>query len=271
MLPRSPSNAPSRRGHFAFGLALALLAAASAAPAQPAAPASSASNAPLASSAGPPATPMLGFRGVAVLATDGATDAAWPLAQALYADPRLRPRSLDDGAARVLAGERLPEGAPPRLREIAELRAAIHGTDLPSRRLLEGLARDLGVSAVAVVSSSPSPSCAVFLGSRGQFDPVPLPADPPGSPGGPVAWKGALASLRALAPEPAAPAASGAPLIGPRARPGPEQPSGTTFLTSGWFWGALLAAAALGTTVFLVTRHGADPSTNVPLQGRVIR
>ncbi|HEY2366166.1 MAG TPA: hypothetical protein VGH87_07270, partial [Polyangiaceae bacterium] len=69
--------------------------------------------------------PQLKPRGLVVIATDGATDAAWPLARAVYGDEMLRPRDVDDAKARVLAGE---TGSAD-LAELAELRAGVKGDD----------------------------------------------------------------------------------------------------------------------------------------------
>ena len=74
-------------------------ASATAAPALPAAPPPPAAPAPL-------AAPI----GIAVVALGGATDAAWPLAQAIYGTPSLRPAMLDEPRARVLCGEPAPPG-----------------------------------------------------------------------------------------------------------------------------------------------------------------
>src|SRR4051794_7643183 len=92
--------------------------------------------------------------GFAVLAREGATDAAWSLAKALYARDALRPSFVDEAHARVLAGEAAPkesggEGSPvsverarilKKLADLAETRAAIHGDDAPSRQLLTSIA-----------------------------------------------------------------------------------------------------------------------------------
>ena len=110
--------------------------------------------------------------GVAVLAHDGATDSAWRLAARVYRGP-LRPTSLDEVHARALVGEPAAAGAPRDIQDLAETRAAIHGEDAPSRRLLASLAAQLGVEAVVVVQKDASTGAAtarVFLASNGAFD-----------------------------------------------------------------------------------------------------
>lgn len=246
---------------LAVACALASPAAAHAQDAQPFAPAPP-----------PPAlvAPAPAGRGVVVLAVDRATDAAWPLAQAVYGDSGLRPSSLDDATVRALAGEAPAPDAPLRIRELAETRAAIHGDDPASRRLLASLARELGVAAIAVVAKNETaPSCRVFLAKTGQMDIVTLSPD---AGEGPLAWKGALEALRSRVPP---------PLDGPRAEPIAARPSesattpeqakpGGSFLSSKWFWGAAVVAGVVG-VFFLASRPtGTDPTT-VQLHGHVAR
>src|SRR5450755_3994730 len=88
-------------------------------------------------------------RGFAVVALDGAHDAAVPLGRAVYSRPSLRPdASLDEGRAHVLLGE----PAPPALADLASTRAAIHGDDAPSRQLLANIAADFHLRGIIVVS-----------------------------------------------------------------------------------------------------------------------
>jgi hypothetical protein len=204
--------------------------------------------APPAPLAAPPATQAWG--GVAVIAVDGSIDAAWSLARALYADAALRPPRLDDATARVLAGEPAAEGAPLRLRDLAALRAAIHGDDAPSRRLLLSLRQELGVSLILLVDQTASgPRARLFAGAG--FDEDLLVDEAPPRP---TSWSRATMRVKARAPAP------------PPVREAPAGPRGSTILSSGWFWGALGLAAAAGLTVFALSRRSSGSSSAIPVQ-----
>src|SRR5438552_18631301 len=73
-------------------------------------------------------------RGVAVVGVGASRDDAFTVAGAVYAG-RLRPASLDEQRARVLAGDAPPASASKEIRELAELRAAVTGEDAASRKL----------------------------------------------------------------------------------------------------------------------------------------
>jgi hypothetical protein len=94
-------------------------------------------------------------QGIAVLAIGPARDEAFALARAIYGS-RLRPTSLDEVRARVLAGAPPPANASRELRELAELRAGVTGEDAAGRRLLSGLAQQVGAQALLVVKLEPS-------------------------------------------------------------------------------------------------------------------
>jgi len=96
-------------------------------------------------------------QGVAVVASGGARDEAFTLARAVYASS-LRPRSLDELRARILAGDPAPTSASRDVRELAELRAGVTGEDAASRKLLASIAQQLGVQALLVVSRGPAPA-----------------------------------------------------------------------------------------------------------------
>ncbi len=85
-----------------------------------------------------------------MLAIGPSRDEAFALARALYGS-RLRPHSLDEVRARVLAGGAPPATASRELRELAEVRAGITGEDAAGRRLLAGLAQQVGAEALLVV------------------------------------------------------------------------------------------------------------------------
>lgn len=208
--------------------------------------------------------------GMAVLAQSDATDAAWPLAQALYADPLLRP-ALDEATARVLAGERPSPGAAPRLVDLAATREAVRGDDAPSRRLLASLARDLGVAAIVVVTASKDgPTARVFLASSGQLDAAVLLPDTPPADAAERArtWTGAVGLLRQRLP-----ARSEERPASPRRDPADPPRDQGTVLSSPWLWGAVIAAGIVGGFVLVATRGGGGDaaSTSVDIHARVAR
>lgn len=213
--------------------------------------------------------PQQAGAGMAVLAQADTTDAAWPLAQALYGDPLLRP-ALDEAAARVLAGERPQAGAPARLVDLAATREAVRGDDAPSRRLLASLARDLGVAALVVVTASKDgPTARVFLASSGQFDAAVLLPDAPPAEAGERArtWAGAIGLLRQRLP-----ARSEDRAASPRRDPADPARDQGTVLSSPWLWGAVIAAGLVGGFVLVATRGSGDAaSTSVDVHARVAR
>lgn len=89
-------------------------------------------------------------QGIAVLALGGVRSDAFDLARAVYGS-HLRPANLDEVRARVLAGSPPPANASRDLRELAELRAGVTGEDAAGRRLLVGLAQQVGAEALIVV------------------------------------------------------------------------------------------------------------------------
>lgn len=115
---------------------------------------SAASPAPAAAAA--MATP----RGAVVVAVgEGSTEAARPLAHDVYREEALRP-AIDDATARALIGEPLAAQAPPKVVEIAEIRASLgrSGSDAAARRLLASIgqgARARIVVAVAIEGGRP--------------------------------------------------------------------------------------------------------------------
>lgn len=248
---------------------------------------------PSASSPAPPAPPaqtpannglpsVARGNGVAVLALDGATDAAWRLAARVYRGP-LRPPALDELHARALVGEPIAPGAAKDLQDLAETRAAIHGDDAPSRRLLGSLAAQLGVEAIIVVQKDgASPATArAYLASNEMFDAARYAED-----GG--SWESTAASLeRALkadprpasgdapATQPASGGASGAVPIAPAGGSGggeaPRAEGSKPFYKSVWFWGALGAAVFAGGAIFLATRDNGDGTGAMHLQVKVPR
>jgi hypothetical protein len=204
---------------------------------------------------------------MAVVALGGATDAAWPLAQAIYGTPSLRPAMLDEPRARVLCGEPAPPGAPPELRDLAESIAAVKGEDAPSRMLLGEIARRLNVRALLVVRVEAGRALArPFLAETGAFDAAVYAPDA----GPTISWSAAAASLARSfggvgAPAPVGPAA---PVLATHEEPAMATvpPKGKAFYESGWFWGALGAAAFAGGAIFFATRDNGESTIHLQME-----
>jgi hypothetical protein len=218
--------------------------------------------------------------GLAVLAVPGATDAAWPLARSVYAIAGLRP-AVDDAQARVLCGEPPAATASPDLRDLADTVAAVHGDDAPSRAVLIGIAQKLHLRGVVVVQvDGGRPAARVFIPDGGTFDAATYAPDAATDPAGGIAWTATARSLeRAYGAAPAGPAPAGAPLVVPgptlatramratREAPKAERPGGPVpFYQSGWFWGAIGAAALLGGAAFLATRDSSPKAIHLEVQ-----
>jgi len=237
-------------------LTAGLLVAASGAGTVSAQPTSGASPAPDSVPAAAPA-------GLAVVALPGATDAAWPLAQAVYADPGIRATAIDEAHARVLCGEAIAPSAPVDLRDLAESVAALHGDDVPSRAILAEIAHRFTLRGLVVVRVDEGhPAARVFIASTGAFDPATYgPDDAPS-----LSWSTStrlLARTFASTPAPVA-----APVLATHAEPifqnSPPRPR--HFYESGWFWGALAAAAFGGGAIYLATRDNSSQAIHLEVQ-----
>jgi hypothetical protein len=273
MITIRPMRSPRR---FVMVLGLAFAAIPAAALAQP-------TDAPPAGSAQTP--PRAPARGLAVLALDGATDAAWALASKVYGDPDLRPLALDDVHARVLAGEAPATGAPQDVKDLAQIRAAVHGDDAPSRQLLASLASQLGARGVIVVKVAPNGavSARVFVADTRSFDAARYAPDD----ASPTTWNGAAASLsRAFGAHAAATTVAPPIAMAPTAEPTPAPPPtmvpgppgilsdsppvaahvSASFYQSGWFWGAVGAAVFAGGALFFATRDSSSPMIHLDVQ-----
>lgn len=214
--------------------------------------------------------------GLAVVAFAGATDAAWPLARSVYATASLRPPSLDEAHAHVLCGEAAPAGAPADVRDLAETVAALRGDDAPSRALLGDIARRLSVQAVVVVRASGEraerATARVFLPEAGIFDAATYAPDDAST----LTWSAATRSLArafgrgssAAEFPPVQAGGSQAPRLATHGEPKVSAPATHRheFYESGWFWGALGAAALAGGTVFLATRDSSAPAIHLQLE-----
>jgi hypothetical protein len=215
--------------------------------------------------------------GVGVVAVAGATDAAWPLAQAVYGTPALRPAGIDEAHARVLCGEPPASGAPADLKDLADSVAAVRGEDAPSRMILGEIAHRFAVRALVVVHlDAGRPAARVFLPDSGAFDAATYAPD--ATPAN--AWTATTQSLARTFGPPAAPAPAAAPPAA--ATPPPSSapplalhaepvvdntpPKGKAFYESGWFWGALGAAAFAGAAVFLATRDNGPTTIHLEAQ-----
>lgn len=256
-----------RRIALAVGLVLGSLASCPGAQAAEAGPPPAASSTLAPLPAPPP--PAVAATGLAVIALAGAADAAWPLAQSVYATPSLRPAALEEARARVLCGEPPVAGSPSELRDLAETVAAIHGDDAPSRAILGELAHRLSVRGIVVVRvDGGRPSARVFLADSGTFDAATYASDDAVAP----AWAAATRSLaRTFGNEPAtvAPSPAHAPPLATHEEPLVDNapPKKRAFYESGWFWGAIGAAAFAGGAVFFATRD--NGASTIHLQAQV--
>jgi hypothetical protein len=120
-------------------------------------------------------------RGIVVLAAPGAEAPAWALAKEAYADDALRPPTLDEARARILAGQPPAADASRALRDLADQRAGVRGEDGASRALLATIAGQLGVRAVVVVTrgADGAVSARVFVTESGTFDAARYAPEPP--------------------------------------------------------------------------------------------
>jgi len=244
-----------RRVALAFGVLLVLATASSRARAADPPPAP------------PVVAPAAAPTGIAVLASPGATEAAWPLATAVYASPTLRPPTLDEARARVLCGEPPPPGAPPAVRDLAETVAAVRGDDAPSRALLVDIARRVGVRALLVVHvDTGRPTARLFLPDAGAYDAAVYGPDE----GSGRSWAGATQSLARGFGAPAGPLPP--PLAAPPLATHDDiivtttPPKPKAFYEKGWFWGAVGAAAFAGGAIFFATRDNGPTSIHLTVQ-----
>jgi hypothetical protein len=206
-----------------------------------------------------------------VVAEPGTTDAAWGLAQSVYAVDAIRPVGIDEPHARVLCGEPPPATEAPDLRDLVQLVAAVHGDTAPSRSVLGDLARRFNVRALLVVragsASEPGPTARVFLPEAGLFDAATYSPDDSPTPG----WSAAVRSLvRAYGMQVPSvdPGALRAPAFATAEVPKAETvpPKKVSFYQSGWFWGAIAAAAFTGGAAYFAVRDNGPATIHLEMQ-----
>jgi len=212
----------------------------------------------------PAAAPISTPAGVGVIALAGASDAAWPLARALYAEPSVRASGIDEAHARVLCGEPPTPGAPQELRDLAATIGAVRGDDAPSRAILAEIARRFSVRGLVLVGvDGMHPSARVFQAAAGTFDPATYEPDA----GASLSWSAAARLIVQSFGSAATPLA--APAFATHEEPiiqnSPPRPR--HFYESGWFWGALAAAAFGGGAIYLATRD--NGSQTIHLQAEI--
>jgi len=260
----------------AAGALLTVILATAGSPAradEPKPPAPPAAGTPAA--APPPATPVTSApqvqpHGAVVVAVgDAASPAARALAMDVYRDALLRP-PMDEATARVLAGEANTATAPPRLKELADLRGTIGRaeSDLVARRLLSSLGVELGVPLVVAVTLDGGRPVARALRVQGAaYERVELGATIETAPDGgkTFRWPGATATLRGFlgvaAAEPLRP-------VAPKAPEPPKPAAPRPFYKSPWFWGTAGVVAAAGITVLVLSRTTGGPG-DIHLTGKV--
>lgn len=242
--------------------------------------------------------PKSASQGVAVLGIGATRDDAFKLARTVYASA-LRPRTLDELRARVLAGDPAPPAASKEVRELAELRASITGDDAASRRLMASIAQEVGVEGILVVSRSSidaregeiagSPEAGTEVAAdAGAIDPAPSSASSNGprsrssavtariflpelgdfdaaryEPDTAGSWNGTVASISSRFP--ARSSSADAPLGPPPPKLTPESKDHKPFYASPWLWGALGAAALIGGFFYFASRDTSDDPIHLQL------
>jgi hypothetical protein len=213
------------------------------------------------------ASPVAHRVGLAVVAMPGATDAAWPLARAVYADASLRAPGMDESHARVLCGVPATGTDPPELHDLSDTVLALRGEDAPSRSLLDGIARRFSTRGLVVVHvESGRPTARVFLADTGTFDAASYGTDSASV----VAWSATTQSLaRLFGPTARATEAVGAGVPELATHDGPvtpERQSSHAFYESVWFWGAIGAAALVGGFAYLATRDSSPATIHLEVE-----
>jgi hypothetical protein len=232
--------------------------------------------------ASPPATPVglqpvVAPHGVIVVAgSDDATAAARALAFDVYRDASLRP-AIDDATARVLAGDAPDASASAKIQDLAEARASAAKApgDAAARRLFASIGVELHAELVVVVTlDGGRPIARALKPTSTAFERVEMGASiergvAPSGPNAPsvgdvVTWPGARLLLKGLLTAPIVKVAATAPATAPVVPEAQERP----MWKSPWFWASLGGVAAVGVTVFALSKAGGDSGT-VHLNGHV--
>lgn len=205
-------------------------------------------------------------QGVAVLGTNGAREDAFALARAVYVTS-LRPKKLDEVRARVLGGDPPPEVATKEVKELGDLRAAVNGEDAASRQILGGIARQIDVQAILVVTKAPPPAdsdagagtpaqARLFVAEQGDFDAARYEFD--GS------WQATVASVSARFPQAPPPPANPVVVAAPSfPRPPVDKKEDRPFYKSPWLWGAIAGALLIGGIFFFASQDKSDDPIHV--------
>ena len=205
-----------------------------------------------------------------VALSDEAGPAARALAHEVYREPLLRP-SIDEATARILTGDAAtatPEaaGSSGKLAEIAALRGSIAAsvTDITTRHLLASLGSSLRADLVIAVSLDGGHAMAKVLhAGTASYEHVELGAGVEIAADGARSfkWPGAASTLRGLLPappQPSPPPEAAKPLakVPEYAKPvhkAPPTEQGPIW-KSPWFWAAIGGVAAVGVTVFVLSK-----------------
>ncbi len=192
--------------------------------------------------------------GVVVVGIGAAvSDAAWPVAKAVYGDASLRP-GVADREARALAGDAVPNDAPPAVRELGELRGKLGGADdVTTRVLLAEIARRTRARGVAVVTvaADGATEVRVYDAAEDRVESTRHRSEPNGG------WTPFVGALHTRYPKPA-----GETTVATAPTP-PDSKSSGSFLSSPWFWVAIGAATVGGVAAYALTR---DDGTVPPVR-----
>ena len=193
---------------------------------------------------------------IVVACSPSVSEQAWSLAGRLYRDAMLRPVSADEQTVRVLAGDAVSADAPASVQDLARARTALDPQTPASLRVADSVSRELRVSALLLVHEvAPGYVRArLYRSAERSFYPIDLWPAPDGQ--GRPSWDSAVTWLHANA----------------EAARNRTVASGTQggVMRSGWFWGALGAAAGAAVIVYAAGRNddSASPSS-IHLNGRV--
>lgn len=194
--------------------------------------------------------------GVIVVACSPAVSMdAWSLASGIYRDATLRPALADEATVRVLAGDEPGPDASQAVRDLANSRIALDPQTPAAPRVADSVSKELKVSGLLLVHEvAPGYVRArLYRSAERSFYPIdlwPVP-DALGRP----SWDTAIGWLHAHAEA-------------ARNRQAHGTQGGT--LRSGWFWGALGAAAGVAVIAYAAGRNDdASSPSSIHLNGRI--